>query len=66
VSAGQAITLADYTITTKCTNNGAAAGQSTDNTPVEVTPNSADDNIVCTITNTRVAGPPAKAARTWV
>jgi uncharacterized repeat protein (TIGR01451 family) len=60
VSAGQAITLADYTITTKCVNNGAAAGQSTDNTPVEVTLNSADDNIVCTITNTRVAGPPGE------
>ena len=60
VSADQAITLADYTITTKCVNNGAPAGQSTDNTPVEVTLNSANDNIVCTITNTRVAGPPGE------
>lgn len=60
VSADQAITLADYTITTKCVNNGAAAGQSTDNAPVEVTLNSADDNVVCTITNTRVAGPPGE------
>jgi uncharacterized repeat protein (TIGR01451 family) len=60
VSAGQAITLADYTITTKCVNNGAPAGQSTDNAPVRVTLNSADDDIVCTITNTRVGGPPGE------
>ena len=61
VTAAQSSTvdLSQYTTSTSCVNqSGTVVASGTGSAPVAVTLASTSDNIVCTITNTRVAEPP--------
>lgn len=52
------VTLSQYTTSTSCVNqNGAVVASGTGSAPVPVTLASSADNVVCTITNTRVVEP---------